>query len=142
MPAIVSKVAAPEREALQSYPEALLYEPLAGKPGKVRCNMCQWRCTISAGGYGVCRTRYNDGGKLYALNYAPCLQRDDQLRRSQAAADVDDVAGVLLPGLRWKGSPVLFIGIPDQKRHLVQLLGAGIPQARDAWRLIHKRTIS
>lgn len=69
MPAIVSKVAAPGQEALSQYPEALLYEPVAGKPGKVRCNMCQWRCTISAGGYGVCRTRYNDGSKLYALNY-------------------------------------------------------------------------
>lgn len=48
--------------------EAILYEKLAG--GRVRCNVCQWRCLINPGKLGVCRMRTNRDGILYAMNYA------------------------------------------------------------------------
>jgi len=48
--------------------EAILYEKLAG--GRVRCNVCQWRCLINPGKLGVCRMRINRDGILYSMNYA------------------------------------------------------------------------
>lgn len=48
--------------------EALLYEKLSSS--RVRCNVCQRRCEISPGKYGVCRMRQNLDGVLYLLNYA------------------------------------------------------------------------
>jgi len=48
--------------------EALLYEKLPDS--RVRCNVCQWRCAIGPGKFGVCRVRRNDGGVLNILNYA------------------------------------------------------------------------
>lgn len=47
--------------------ESMLYEKLPGN--RVRCNVCEWRCIIGSGHYGVCRTRRNDGGTLTLLNY-------------------------------------------------------------------------
>lgn len=47
--------------------EAVLYEKLSGS--RVRCNVCQWRCVISPGKFGVCRMRQNRDGALYLLNY-------------------------------------------------------------------------
>ena len=47
--------------------EAVLYEKLPG--GRVRCNICQWRCLINPGKKGVCRMRVNRDGTLYAVNY-------------------------------------------------------------------------
>jgi len=47
--------------------EALLYEKLPN--GTVRCHVCQWRCRIQPGGYGVCRGRQNIDGKMYTINY-------------------------------------------------------------------------
>ena len=37
---------------------------------RVRCHVCQWRCTINPGKLGVCRMRANRDGALYAMNYA------------------------------------------------------------------------
>ncbi|MBM3154379.1 MAG: AmmeMemoRadiSam system radical SAM enzyme [Chloroflexi bacterium] len=48
--------------------EALLYEKLPGS--RVRCHVCQWRCLINPGKYGVCRVRQNADGALQVLNYA------------------------------------------------------------------------
>jgi len=48
--------------------EAMLYDRLPGS--RVRCNICQWRCTIGPGKLGVCRMRQNIDGTLYTLNYA------------------------------------------------------------------------
>jgi pyruvate formate lyase activating enzyme len=56
--------------------QAMLYEQLSGS--RVRCNVCQWRCAIGPGKFGVCRVRQNRDGKLYTLNYA---------KVSSAAAD-------------------------------------------------------
>ena len=47
--------------------EALLYERLPG--ARVRCHVCQWRCTINPGRSGVCRVRTNRDGVLMAANY-------------------------------------------------------------------------
>jgi pyruvate formate lyase activating enzyme len=47
--------------------EALLYEKLTGN--KVRCNLCERRCKISAGLKGFCKTRLNVGGRLFTLVY-------------------------------------------------------------------------
>jgi len=57
-------------------PEARLYEKLPDS--RVRCNTCQWRCTINPGKSGVCRMYQNRDGVLYNLNYA---------RASSLAAD-------------------------------------------------------
>jgi len=46
--------------------ESLLQEKT---DGKVRCNVCERRCTIVPGGLGWCRTRLNRGGKLVTLIY-------------------------------------------------------------------------
>ncbi|RLC72403.1 MAG: AmmeMemoRadiSam system radical SAM enzyme [Chloroflexi bacterium] len=48
--------------------EALLYDKLPGS--RVRCHVCQWRCTIGPGKLGVCKMRQNIDGVLYTLNYA------------------------------------------------------------------------
>lgn len=37
--------------------------------GRVRCQVCERRCTIGEGGLGWCQTRYNHSGKLYTLVY-------------------------------------------------------------------------
>ncbi len=46
--------------------ESLLQEKTNGK---VRCHVCERRCTIVAGGFGWCRTRQNRGGRLVTLIY-------------------------------------------------------------------------
>lgn len=48
--------------------EAMLYEKLPGS--RVRCHVCQWRCTINPGKAGVCRMYQNTDGVLFSLNYA------------------------------------------------------------------------
>ena len=57
-------------------PEAMLYQKLPDS--RVRCNTCQWRCTINPDESGVCRMYQNRNGVLYNLNYA---------RASSVAAD-------------------------------------------------------
>jgi len=47
--------------------EAYLFETLG--EGKVACHTCQRRCVIPEGKRGWCRTRVNEGGKLYSLIY-------------------------------------------------------------------------
>ncbi len=47
--------------------EAVLYEPLDG--GKIRCDVCQWRCTIPNGAFGVCRMRRAVDGRIVLYNY-------------------------------------------------------------------------
>jgi pyruvate formate lyase activating enzyme len=51
--------------------EAMLWHPLDG--GKVKCDLCGWRCTIAEGKTGYCRVRKNLGGKLYSLVYAKVI---------------------------------------------------------------------
>jgi pyruvate formate lyase activating enzyme len=54
--------------------EAELYKPL--DRGRVECYACGHRCPVSPGFAGVCRVRFNRGGKLYApygyVNAAHC----------------------------------------------------------------------
>jgi pyruvate formate lyase activating enzyme len=47
--------------------EARYWEALDG--GRVRCNLCPWKCVTSNGQRGVCRVRENRGGKYYTLVY-------------------------------------------------------------------------
>jgi pyruvate formate lyase activating enzyme len=47
--------------------QASLYEKLGDN--KVKCGICQRRCSISDGKTGWCKTRINDGGILYSLIY-------------------------------------------------------------------------
>ena len=47
--------------------EAMLFERLEDQ--KVRCNLCNHRCVIKEGNYGVCGVRQNIGGALYSLVY-------------------------------------------------------------------------
>jgi pyruvate formate lyase activating enzyme len=46
--------------------QALLQEPT---DHKIRCNVCERRCLLVAGGLGWCRTRANRAGKLVTLIY-------------------------------------------------------------------------
>ncbi len=39
------------------------------KDGKVKCNLCSYRCAIKDRTRGICKVRENRDGKLYALNY-------------------------------------------------------------------------
>lgn len=48
--------------------EAMLSEKLPRS--MVRCNICQWRCSISPGKFGVCKMYQNRDGVLYNMNYA------------------------------------------------------------------------
>ncbi len=48
--------------------EAMLYEKLPNS--RVRCNICQWRCTIGPDKLGVCRMYHHQDGVLYNMNYA------------------------------------------------------------------------
>jgi pyruvate formate lyase activating enzyme len=47
--------------------EAMLYEAL--DDAKVRCHLCNHRCTITEGSYGICGVRQNIGGTLFTLVY-------------------------------------------------------------------------
>jgi pyruvate formate lyase activating enzyme len=47
--------------------EAMLYEKLSD--GKVKCNLCNHRCTIKEGNYGICGVRQNTDGSLCTLVY-------------------------------------------------------------------------
>ena len=48
--------------------EAMLYEKLP--KSRVRCHICQWRCSLAPGKFGVCRMYHNQDGILYNMNYA------------------------------------------------------------------------
>ncbi len=47
--------------------EAMLYKKLSDN--KVKCNLCNHRCTIKDGSYGICGVRQNIGGSLFSLVY-------------------------------------------------------------------------
>ena len=47
--------------------EAMLYEKLSDR--KAKCNLCNHRCTIKDGDYGICGTRQNRDGSLFSLVY-------------------------------------------------------------------------
>ncbi len=43
----------------------------SAQPGaRVRCGVCQWRCSIGGDGFGFCRMYRNLDARLYSLNYA------------------------------------------------------------------------
>jgi pyruvate formate lyase activating enzyme len=48
--------------------EAMLYEKLPNSA--VRCHICQWRCRIAPGRFGLCKMYQNNEGILYSLAYA------------------------------------------------------------------------
>ena len=47
--------------------EAQLYEKQRGN--KVKCNLCEWKCTIPPNSRGKCKTRLNLDGTLFTLVY-------------------------------------------------------------------------
>ncbi|MBW2002673.1 MAG: radical SAM protein, partial [Deltaproteobacteria bacterium] len=47
--------------------EAMLYEKLADN--RVTCNLCNHRCIIKNGNYGICGVRQNINGSLFSLVY-------------------------------------------------------------------------
>lgn len=51
--------------------EAMLYQRL--EDDKVKCAVCNHRCTIAAGKRGICRVRENQTGTLYALTYGKTI---------------------------------------------------------------------
>ena len=60
--------------------EALLYDQLSDK--KVKCNLCNWHCTILPDKQGTCGVRKNVDGKLYSLVYGkPCSIAVDPIEK-------------------------------------------------------------
>lgn len=54
--------------------------------GKVKCNLCPHECVIVSGHTGLCRSRKNIDGTLYALSYArPCSIADDPIEKKPLA---------------------------------------------------------
>jgi pyruvate formate lyase activating enzyme len=47
--------------------EAVLYQ--VQPDGKIRCNVCHWRCLIPNGAFGVCRMRQALDGRIALYNY-------------------------------------------------------------------------
>lgn len=64
------------KELLKSYAtEGELYE--SHSDGSLTCYACGHRCLIREGRDGICRVRYNEGGRLYVpANYAAGIQCD------------------------------------------------------------------
>ena len=64
------------KEILKTYTtEGELYESLEG--GKLRCYACGHRCVILPGLDGICRVRYNEGGRLMVpTGYVAAIQCD------------------------------------------------------------------
>lgn len=59
---------------------ALFSEPL--DEGRVRCTLCPHECVIGEGRVGLCRSRKNINGKLYAFTYGrPCAIADDPIEK-------------------------------------------------------------
>ena len=55
--------------------EAYLFEK---RPeGKVKCNLCGHRCTISSGKRGICQVRENRNGTLYSLVYGRLISQNN-----------------------------------------------------------------
>jgi pyruvate formate lyase activating enzyme len=50
-------------------PVARLWEPLSGRPGYVRCLVCERRCPIAPGARGACGNYYNNNGVLRHIGY-------------------------------------------------------------------------
>lgn len=48
--------------------EAILFNKLPNY--RVKCNTCQWRCTINPNKFGVCKMYQNRSGILHNINYA------------------------------------------------------------------------
>ncbi len=51
--------------------EAMLYSPL--EEGKVKCSLCNHRCTISPSKRGICGVRENQNGRLYTLVFGRAI---------------------------------------------------------------------
>ena len=56
--------------------EALLWER---ESGKIRCELCAWRCLIPEGESGFCGVRTNKKGILCSKNYGKILLKNEQL---------------------------------------------------------------
>ena len=60
--------------------ECLFYTKL--DDGAVRCDLCPHLCHIKDGGTGLCRSRVNHSGKLYAMSYGqPCSLAIDPIEK-------------------------------------------------------------
>jgi pyruvate formate lyase activating enzyme len=59
--------------------EAVYYTPT---PRGARCQLCPNDCTVEEGDVGDCRTRVNEGGKLYSIVYGnPCSMHVDPIEK-------------------------------------------------------------
>src|SRR6266581_2122243 len=57
--------------------EGDLYEVVDADEKKIRCFACGHRCLIKDGGRGICKVRFNEGGKLRVpYGYVGALQID------------------------------------------------------------------
>jgi len=67
-------------ESAEGLKEAVLWE--AGEGRRVRCRLCNFRCSIDDGKLGHCQVRKNVGGRLYSLNYDKmCAANPDPIEK-------------------------------------------------------------
>ncbi len=63
----------------KTFKEAYHY---TSKDGATQCNLCPHQCLLQDGKIGICRTRVNEGGKLYTLAYGnPCAAHIDPIEK-------------------------------------------------------------
>jgi pyruvate formate lyase activating enzyme len=66
--------------AKENLKQAVLWEPAGDK--KVKCKLCNWRCSIANGKFGQCCVRKNIDGTLYSLNYYKvCAANPDPIEK-------------------------------------------------------------
>lgn len=64
--------------------EAEYYHPLSD--GRMACDLCPHHCTIAEGHAGICRSRINHDGKLWATSYGrPCALAIDPIEKKPIA---------------------------------------------------------
>ena len=60
--------------------EALLYK--GSENNKVSCFLCDHRCLITDGQFGICQARQNKGGRLYTLTHGElCAANIDPIEK-------------------------------------------------------------
>lgn len=63
-----------ENNTPSQFKEVQLYDKLENNA--TQCRVCEFHCTVEAGGRGACRVRYNEGGMLVANNYGVISRGD------------------------------------------------------------------
>jgi len=76
--------------------EAMLYEKLSDT--EVQCNLCNHRCTIKDGNYGICGVRQNVDGSLFSLVYGRIVAAHiDPIEKNPCSSSIQVPGAIPLP---------------------------------------------